>query len=405
MKTVLAFNPGSNSLKFDIVKLARKQPWASDGKKLLSGSVEDIGKESKLVLFHGREIEREEPIEAGDFSVATKGVLRQLDDGKFDGAPALSEIDLAGVRVVHGAEHFQGAVHFDPKVRATIEQLEILAPLHNKNSLLIIDAVHEHSPKVPIAVAFDTAFHHTMPEHAWRYPIPRDLADRHGIRRYGFHGLSHRYMLDRFAQISDKPASGCTVVALHLESGCSATAIANGKSVDNTMGLTPLEGLMMGTRSGSIDPAVIPLLVQEEKLSPEEVLEILNKKSGLFGVSDVSLDTRVLMKQIDTNPAVRLAMEMFCYRVRLAVGAYLAALDGCQAVLFGGGIGENTPFVRTRVCEGLRFCGLHLDKEANEQAISGEHRISTEPSKLHAWTIPVEEGLQIAHECALALAD
>jgi acetate kinase len=255
---------------------------------------------------------------------------------------------------------------------------------------------------VPIYGVFDTAFHRTIPDHAALYAIPLELSQKHLIRRYGFHGISHRYLLERYAHLAARPVTECNLVTMHLESGCSVTAIRNGKSIDNTMGFTPLEGLMMGTRSGDVDPAIIPFLIREEHMKLDEVMTLLNRKSGLLGVSGESLDTRVLMQHYDTVPRVNLAMEMFSYRVRKAVGAGLAALGRADAVIFGGGIAENTVLVRNRVGEGLRCFGLEIDPVANETLIDIEGRLSTLESPLQAWVILVEEGLQIAHECARA---
>jgi acetate kinase len=241
-----------------------------------------------------------------------------------------------------------------------------------------------------------------MPEHASKYAIDLDLAERYGIRRYGFHGISHRYLLERYAHLTGKSPDRCNVVSMHLESGCSMTAVQLGKSVDNTMGLTPLEGLMMGTRSGDVDPSLIALLMREEHMSIDEVMRILNKASGLLGVSRKSLDTRILMRDYDSNARVKLAMDMFAYRVRKAVGAYLAVLGAVDAVIFGGGIAENTKFVRQYVCEGLRGFGVEMDKDANDRLIDQEGRLSAPGSRIEAWVIPTEEGLQMAHECCQA---
>ena len=255
---------------------------------------------------------------------------------------------------------------------------------------------------VPVFVTFDTAFHRTLPEKAWRYPIDRGIADRHGVRKFGFHGVSHRYMLEQYAHTAGKHPHALNLVTLHLESGCSACAIERGQSVDTTMGLTPLEGLMMGSRSGSIDPAIIPYLMRKEEKSADEILTLLNKRSGMLGIAGGTLDTRELVKRDDA--AARLALEMFSYRVRLAVGAYLAALGTVDAVLFGGGIGEDSPWLREAVCSGLVGWGLELDPEAN-RSTAGMCRITTNSSRLHAFAIPVEEALQIAYECAHSLAE
>jgi acetate kinase len=257
--------------------------------------------------------------------------------------------------------------------------------------------------EIPLYAVFDTAFHRTMPEVASRYPIPTDLADKHGIRRFGFPGTSHRYMMERASCLLGKDPQEISLVTMHLESGCSATAIAEGKSVDNTMGFTPLEGLMMGTRSGDVDPALIPFLVREEKMEIEDVMSLLNKKSGLLAVSQKSLDTRVLMKEYGKDPRVTLAMDMFAYRLTKAVGALLCALGGADAIVFGGGISENTPLVREWVCSSLGWAGLDFNSGKNQELIDVEGRLSTEGSKLTALVVLTEEGLQIAHECSLAL--
>jgi acetate kinase len=288
----------------------------------------------------------------------------------------------------------------DTAVERKIVELEKLAPLHNKSSVEILEPVRHKLPGAPIYAIFDTTFHRTMPDYVRAYAIPQDLANKHQIQRYGFHGISHRYLLERYAYLAGKLPQECSIVSTHLESGCSVTAIQQGKSLDNTMGLTPLEGLMMGTRSGDVDPSIIPLLMHEEGMSVDDVMALLNKKSGLFGVSQVSLDTRVLMKQYEQNSRVKLAMDMFAYRVRKAVGAYLAALGRADAIVFGGGIAENTGFVRQFVCDGLRGFGVEIDHEANDRLIDIEGRLSATSSRIEAWVIPTEEGLEMAHEVA-----
>jgi acetate kinase len=308
---------------------------------------------------------------------------------------------LAGVRVVHGGLKYTGATRVDATVLAEIRAMEELAPLHNQSSLEVLQVLGDELPKTPAYVTFDTAFHRTLPETAWRYPIEREIADRHAVRKYGFHGVSHRYMLEQFAHATCRAPDELTIVTLHLESGCSACAIRQGRSVDTTMGLTPLEGLMMGSRSGSVDPAIVPYLMRKEAMSVEDVLKLLNKSSGLRGIAGGSPDTRDLVKREDD--AAKLALAMFSYRVRLAVGAYLAALGDAQAVLIGGGIGEDSPWLRAEICAGLRGWGLELDEAANAST-AGMVRVSREGSRLEAWAMPVDEGLQIAHECVLAMA-
>jgi acetate kinase len=395
MPTVLCFNPGSNSLKFDIVDVSRGATRAAEGKCLLTGMIDNIGKQTSIELKRGEEKILSKDREAGDFSSATTAVLDSLSEAAPD---EFAQVDLVAVRVVHGGDHFTSAVKFDDEVRRQIEVREELAPLHNANSLKIIDAVQQYRASWPLNVAFDTAFHGTLPEKAWRYPIDRAIADKHDIRKFGFHGLSHRYMLEQYAHLAGRNKADAMLVTMHLESGSSMAAIENGRSVETSMGFTPLEGLMMGTRSGSVDPAILPFLMKRENLSPEDALNVLEKKSGLLGVSGASLDTRVLRKREDADS--RLALEMFGYRVRQMAGAYLAVLGNAEAIVFGGGIGENTPEVRKTVCDGLVGWGVMIDDELNETTMNGDVLLSRADSKLALWTIHSDEAMQLAYECA-----
>ena len=397
---VLVLNPGGNSLKVEVVSCAPKQQLASEGKKLASVILEGIGNDPCMSVLQGKETIHTQPAPAKDLSEAAHSIFSWLEEEEHI---SLDDIDCIGVRVVHGGTRFSAATRVTDDVEREIHGFERLAPLHNKSSLELISPIRGRFPGVPLYAVFDTAFHRTMPEVAWRYPIPADMADRHGIRRFGFHGTSHRYMMERASGLLGKDPRNVNLVTMHLESGCSATAIAKGKSVDNTMGFTPLEGLMMGTRSGDIDPALIPFLVREEKIEIDDVMAVLNKKSGLLAISQKSLDTRVLMKEYGKDPRATLAMDMFAYRLTKAVGALLCALGGADAIVFGGGIGENTPLVRERVCSSLRWAGLDFDGEKNQDLIDVEGKVSTNASALAALVVLTEEGLQIAHECSRAL--
>ena len=401
----LIFNPGSASLKFEIIDTQPRQRLAGEARKLLSAAIEEIGKigggKAKLSLIADHATTHTETVDAHDMPSATHFAVDWLRQQQHRGTPLLDGLDFLGVRVVHGGMHFDRAVRFTDEVRHKIHLLEDLAPLHNKSSLQIVDAAQQVLPRTPVAVAFDTAFHQTLPEYAWRYAIEKGTADQHGIRKFGFHGISHRYMLERYAQLTGRAAAALSLVTLHMESGSSACAIQQGRSIDTTMGLTPLEGLMMGTRSGSIDPAIVPLLMRKQNLSGEGVLTLLNKQSGMQGIAG-ELDTRVLVKRDD--PDARLALRMFSYRVRLAVGAYAAALGEVDAILFGGGIGEDSPAIREDVCDGLRAFGLELDHAVNNAHTSGDGPISRASSRLAAHVIAPEECLQIAHECSMALS-
>ena len=400
MPIALVFNPGSNSLKFELVELDLKQPFAGEATRLASAVLDGIGKDTKLaVLKNGKTISSEKA-DAVNMSEGTRVAIDWLRKSDQTGR-ALKRLGFIGVRVVHGGPDFAAATRLTPEVRQKIEAMEDLAPLHNQGSLDVLDAVAKELPEVPAFVTFDTAFHRTLPEKAWRYPIERETADRHAVRKFGFHGVSHRYMLELYARTVGKRPEECTIVTLHLESGSSACAIQHGRSVDTTMGLTPLEGLMMGSRSGSIDPAIVPYLMRKEEKSAEDILTLLNKRSGLLGVAGGTLDTRELVKRDDD--AAKLALSMFSYRVRLAVGGYLAALGDAEAVLFGGGIGEDSPWLREDVCAGLAGWGLQLDAKANKST-EGMVRISRDGSRLHAWAVPTDEGLQMAHECLQAMS-
>jgi acetate kinase len=401
---ILVINPGGNSLKAEIVSCEPSQQYAFEGKTLLSVSVEGIGKEAVLSVLENKKAIATEPIKAADYGEAAKELLRWCDTHAEDQAWNLNKLSCVGVRVVHGGAEFDTPALMNKAVEEKIVALETLAPLHNKASIEVLAPLRERLAHVPIYAVFDTAFHRTIPEYASTYALPLELAKKHHIRRYGFHGISHRYLLERYASLSGNNPEKCNIVTMHLESGCSVTAIRNGQSVDNTMGMTPLEGLMMGTRSGDIDPSVVSLLIREEGMSIDDVMTLLNKKSGLLGVSGKSLDTRILMKDYDANTRVKLAMDIFAYRVRKAVGSYVAALGTVDAVIFGGGIAENNMLVRQSVCDGLLGFGMTMDTEANKRLIDIEGKLSAPDSKIAAWVIPTQESRQIAHECCLAFA-
>jgi acetate kinase len=398
---VLVLNPGGNSLKLQVVSCSPDLRFASDGRNLTSLILDAIGKEPSLSILDGKKTIRQEPVQAANYEEAAEALLARLH---ADDAVPKRDIHCVGIRVVHGGEHFSQAVELTEEVEKEIKDLERLAPLHNKSSLELLGPLRRALPDTPLYAVFDTAFHRTIPEVASRYAIPVDLSDKHGIRRFGFHGTSHRYMLEKSARMLGRNPADLRLVTMHLESGCSVTAIEHGRSVDNTMGFTPLEGLMMGTRSGDVDPAIISFLMREEHMQVEEVLNLLNKKSGLLAISGKSLDTRVLIKDYGQDPRVTLALDMFCYRLSKAVGASLSALKGADALVFGGGIGENTPLVRERVCASVGWAGLKMDPAANQALIDREGSLTTSDSNLQAMVVLTEEGLQIAYECAQALS-
>jgi acetate kinase len=398
---ILTLNPGSNSLKADVVEVRAAQRFGCESQPLTSAMVENIGRDKPATFsrMEGRETAESHDVEATSFMDATGVLLDWLREHASEHGASYEDVALTAVRVVHGGQRFEKPAMVDASVEREIEAMQRFAPLHNARALEVIRALRKHAPEMKIAAGFDTSFYRKMPEVAWRYPLPSELADKQGIRRYGFHGFSHRSLLERYALETNRPLEEIRLVSLHLESGCSATAIRDGVAVDNSMGLTPLEGLMMGTRSGSVDPAIVQVLTEQAGMDVEGALDVLNKKSGLLGVSGISLDTRVLMKQLG-NARAALAMEMFCYSVTKQVGAYLAALGGAEAIVFGGGIGEDEPMVRARVCRSLRWAGADLDEELNKRSIFQPGRLSTPNAGLPVWTLPAAEAAQIAFEVA-----
>jgi acetate kinase len=398
---VLVFNPGSSSLKFDIIAMDVPRTSIVRGRKLVSGVIEPIGGPAKLFLLDQRKAIPQEEVSAADHGRAADAVLTWLDAGgmRSHGITSTNALDVLGYRVVHGGKSYFDPVRINDEVVAGIEALEEVAPLHNAGSVSVIRAVTSKlGSAIPSIAVFDTGFHRTIPERARIYAIPWELTQRHEIRRYGFHGISHKYLLLRYAELTKTPPEKANIITLHLEGGSSATAVAAGRSIDTSMGFTPLEGLVMGTRSGDIDPALIGFLARKESVSADTVEDWLNRKSGLLGISGRSQDTRVLVEHVASDDRARLALDVFAYRVRKYIGAYLAVVGSATAVVFGGGIGENTPYVRQLVCDGLNPFGLRCDSEKNASTIDREGRISTDDSVLQAFVIPSEEGLMIAHE-------
>ncbi len=402
---VLVLNAGSGSLKFDIIDAepANRNQGVQFGQSLVAGAYDNIGKPEGLFQFSGAgESGKSEQLEVRDHGHAAELLLKWIEDGggKAQGIAALKDIARIGHRVVHGGDIFKGPVEVSGQVIEQIEGLADLAPLHNDSALAVIKAARAAAGSSMLMIAvFDTVFHRTIPDEAALYALPPDLAQRHKIRRYGFHGTSHRYMMLRYAQIVKRPISELKLVTLHLEGGSSAAAIHNGRSIDTSMGLTPLEGLIMGTRCGDLDPAIVTFLMRKEGWDGAEVEKFLNKKCGLLGVSGKSGDTRELLKHMD-EPRVRLTIEMFALRVRKYIGAYLAELCGADAILFGGGIGENTAYVRERIATGFEWCGATLDRNLNNETVDREGAITTPESPLQIWVVPTREGLMIAHDVA-----
>jgi acetate kinase len=396
--TVLVLNCGSSTVKFQVIDGAER--------RRARGRIERIGSDAAAITLaaEGRaDVRTIEPI--GDHEAAVRRVVDWITGTAPAGsAGAGAGVDAVGHRVVHGGARFVEPVLIDAAVIAGIEELEDLAPLHNRPSLAGIRAARAVlGGAVPMVAVFDTAFHAALPERARRYAIPWDLAERYGIRRFGFHGTSYRYVTERYARLAGVPPGRGRIVALHLGNGASAAAIRDGASIDTSMGFTPLEGLVMGTRAGDLDASIVGYLARKEGVAAADVERWLNERSGLLGVSGRSADMRDLLEREATDARARLAVELFCYRARKYVGAYLAALGGADALVFTGGIGERAPAVRARICAGLEWCGLVLDPARNAAAVDGDARIGADRARVQAYVIPTDEELLIARDTIACL--
>jgi acetate kinase len=401
---VLVLNAGSSTLKFQLFSTDPDRSAIDADERLARGVVDRIGGQAVVTIeSEGRET-FVETVPVRDLASALDIVLRWLTDPPSGSAVlgSLAEIDAVGHRVVHGGEHFRRSVLIDAEVRRRIEDTIELAPIHNPHNLKGIQAVRSAlGDKVPQAAVFDTSFHATLPDHAYLYAIPYSLYRRHRLRRYGFHGTSHRYVAYRYRKLTGTNREATRLITLHLGNGCSACAIVGGNSVDTSMGFTPLEGLVMGTRSGDLDPAIVDFIIHKEGMASGEVEGLLNKQSGLLGISGLTNDMRDLIAEAHEHRDRRaiLAIQIFAYRARKYIGAYLAAMGGADAIVFTGGIGENSPHVRAQICDGLEWMGLELDSERNEAMTERrEGPVTTEASRLAAWVIPTDEELLIARD-------
>jgi acetate kinase len=400
---ILVLNAGSSTLKFQLVRTDDERIAANRDQRLARGQLERIGGEAVLTLRAGTQPAVRQAAALRDHAAAVEWIIRWMaDEASGVDLDAVGDIGAVGHRVVHGGERFTHSTLIDDEVLRGIEATIDLAPLHNPHNLSGIRAARAAlGPAVPQVAAFDTAFHHSLPEAAYLYALPYQYYRRFKVRRYGFHGTSHRYVAHRWRQLTGRPQEDTRIVTLHLGNGCSACAIRGGESVDTSMGFTPLEGLVMGTRSGDLDPAILDYLAAKEGLSLSQVEAILNKQSGLLGISGLTGDMRELLDEAREHGdrRARLAIDLFCYRVRKYVGAYLAALDGAEAIVFAGGIGENAASVRAAICDGLRWMGAELDPERNGATVDGaEGRIDTGGGRLQLWVIPTDEELLIARD-------
>ena len=389
---ILVVNCGSSSLKFQLIDSETEEVAAS-------GLCERIGLDGALIYkVNGDKIKQE--IDLPDHEVAIKKVLDTLLDKEIGVLTSLDEIGAIGHRMVHGGEKFSSSVIINEEIIKQIETCNDLAPLHNPANLLGVRACQEVMPGVPNVVVFDTAFHQTMPSKAYLYALPKEYYEKYGVRRYGFHGTSHSFVSKRLAELAGLDINNSRMIICHIGSGASISAIKDGKSVDTSMGMTPLEGLMMGTRSGDMDPAIIEFICQKENITVQEMTTILNKKSGALGLSGLSNDYRDLVEsaQGGNQDAIN-ALDVMVYRVIKYIGAYYMALGGVDAIALTAGVGENNLELRAKIVEGLAAIGIKLDVEAN--AVRGDERkISTDDSAAQVWVVPTNEELAIARETA-----
>jgi len=389
---ILVINSGSSSIKYQLFDMVKEIVVAK-------GGIQRIGIDNSFLeheTHDGKEtrIDRDIP----DHGEGIKLLIDVLLDKEYGVISNIDEIDAVGHRVLHGGEKFTESVIIDEEVEKTIEEYCDLGPLHNPHNLTGIRVCKKILPGKPQVAVFDTSFHTTMPPKAFLYALPFEYYEKYKVKRYGFHGTSHRYVSRRCAQLMDKPYEELKIISCHLGNGASIAAVANGKCIDTSMGLTPLEGLVMGTRCGDIDPAIIKFIMEKEGISIEEMDKIMNKKSGLLGISGISNDSRDVSEAAKNgNKRAQMALELFDYRIVKYIGAYIAAMGGADAIVFTAGIGENQWETRENIIEQLGFLGIKLDKEANK--VRGEEKeISTPDSKIRVFVIPTNEELMIARD-------
>lgn len=393
MKT-LVINCGSSSLKYQLIDMSTEE-------SMVQGLVERIGIEGSILT---QKVEGKDKYiintNIKDHKDAIKLVLEALVDSIHGVIKSMDEISAVGHRVVHGGEKYSDSVLIDDEVLKSIKDCIVLAPLHNPPNVIGIEACKELMPNTPMVAVFDTAFHQTMPKHAYICPVPYELYEKYGVRKYGFHGTSHKYVSYKVAETMGKDIKNLKIITCHLGNGCSLAAVKNGKSVDTSMGFTPLAGVMMGTRSGSIDPSVISFLIEQHGYTIEQIDELLNKKSGILGISGVSSDFRDVLEAAESeNERAKLALEIFYYKVRTQIAAYAGAMGGVDVIVFTAGIGENSSITRREILKGLEFFGFTINTEKNE--LRGKiQEISNEDSRVKLYVVPTNEELMIARDTA-----
>ncbi len=390
---ILVLNCGSSSIKYQLFDIESKEVIAK-------GGIEKIGLEGSFIKFTLPNGEKETITTAiPEHTTGVRLIIDLLTSDKYGVVKSIEDIDAVGHRMVHGGEKFSASTLLTPEVLETFEACNDLAPLHNPANLKGVNAVKEVAPDMPQVGVFDTAFHQTMPDYAYMYAVPYELYEKYGVRRYGFHGTSHRYITKRALEMLGIPAEGSKIITCHIGNGGSCAAVKDGKSIDTSMGLTPLAGLMMGTRSGDIDPGAIPFIMDKMGLDAHGLSDLLNKKSGVAGISGVSSDMREVKAAAEAgNKRAELANTMYFYRIKKYIGEYAAAMGGVDVIIFAGGVGENQADCRERVLEGLEFMGVELDKEVNAKTRGVEAVLSTPASKVKVLLIPTDEELMIASD-------
>ena len=390
---ILVLNCGSSSIKYQLFDIETKEVIAK-------GGIEKIGLEGSFIKFTLPNGEKETITTAiPEHTTGVRLIIDLLTSDKYGVVKSIEEIDAVGHRMVHGGEKFSASTLLTPEVLETFEACNDLAPLHNPANLKGVNAVKEVAPDMPQVGVFDTAFHQTMPDYAYMYAVPYELYEKYGVRRYGFHGTSHRYITKRALEMLNIPAEGSKIITCHIGNGGSCAAVKDGKSIDTSMGLTPLAGLMMGTRSGDIDPGAIPFIMDKMGLDTHGLSDLLNKKSGVAGISGVSSDMREVKAAADAgNKRAELANTMYFYRIKKYIGEYAAAMGGVDVIIFAGGVGENQADCREIVLECLEFMGIELDKEVNARTRGEEAILSTPTSKVKVLLIPTDEELMIASD-------
>ena len=390
---ILVINAGSSSLKYQLIDM-------TDESVLAKGLCERIGVDGRIShkTADGRKTEYD--VSFPTHKEAFEEVVKVLSTGDAKVIDSMSEISAVGHRVLHGAEVYKVSTLVDDKVIDTVLDLRELGPLHNPPQAIAMKACQEVFGKdTPMVAVFDTSFHQTMPEKAYIFGIPYEYYEKYHIRRYGFHGTSHRYVGARMAEVMGKKPEDTKIISCHLGNGSSITAIDGGKCVDTTMGFTPLDGFIMGTRSGAVDPSVLTYIMNKEGMTPDEMATMLNKKSGFLGLSGISPDCREIEEAAAAgNHRAQLTLDIVTYQVKKQIAAYAAAMGGVDSILFTGGIGENSANFRQKVCEGLEFMGVKIDADLNKAASRGENKFSTEDSKVQVWVLPTNEELLIARD-------